>query len=430
MSNITFVNYENAVKIQLEKKKKKKRFFLRMSLSCFAAVTSRDITPGPGAYDAQTGGEIGKSLKYTIRPRYPEKKPLTANVDFPPTTSSLSGRVSTIGVKCTTRSTEESVGPNFLPNPNQYFRKSVTIKNRYKDKDTADQPGPADYSPRDWENPHIPVQGARLPINFYTVPDSPGPAEYSTRSKAGSDGPKVAIRPKTSMDSSRREKNPGYEYNSHDNIGKDAPKYTMPKAHASRRKDNGVPGPGSYDPDPYMSEEVRKIHTGFHIKPSSRRINAVDPPLENVRRYPELKKKTIGLRTELHDRDIATLDAPMFMPDSSLERRSLTIGKKLPTKQNGQTPGPTDYFPENPNNRSVTGFSVKGPSARDDWLPKDLSVPGPGSYTITTERSGKNWTIGNKSRLSGTRKSRQDYSAFSSRRSVTSTKTQRDNSNQ
>ncbi|EAX93076.1 hypothetical protein TVAG_471340 [Trichomonas vaginalis G3] len=467
-----------------------------MSLKDFPAVSRYDSTPGPGAYGDDLRSSFGNqySIGFTIRPRYQEKKSLTANVDYMPLTSTLGGRKSAIGPRYKDRAIQDTAGPEFLPNPKEYFTKSVKIKNRYKDPDTSHLPGPADYSIQDLSGTKVPAMVSRGPIVLDLVPDSPGPAAYSTRSKVGSDTPRTAIRPRTGQMESR-DKNPGYTYNQPSRIGSGSPAWTISRrdnsrnsinfppssasdynnqnedfgpptklngkptktatspnstrrtkihsdvpdndasafnnssnnqnsnadssrlsnrgglstsrrSHNTRSSNSSTPGPGAYEITTEFSHKI-----GPAIRPrtaTSRSINDCNAPYENTRRFPEVKQKTIAPQCRTDFTDVATVDCQHVVLQSTLDQRDIKIGLKFPEKTAQPMPGPTDYSPDNPSFRSFSAFSVKGPMVRDDWLPKDLSVPGPGAYDIRSGNNLPKWTIGDKSRLSKTRSTTSD----------------------
>ena len=389
-----------------------------MSLELFAAVTQKEKTPGPGAYEEDPLTAFGQSYKFTIRPRYPDKIPLTANVDYPRNLTSLGGPSYTIAHRYRARDIEETPGPNYMPDSKELFSKSVKIKGTYSNTEKSRSPGPAKYSPQEWPKQHVPVQGGRGPIVLGVVPDSPGPAAYSTRPSTGKDSPKTAIRPKTAP-AQRRDKMPGLEYNELSRFGKDCPKYTMPKADTSRVKDNGVPGPGAYNPDPFLPEKVRKIKTAIGPRYKERKYDIDDPPLEDTRQFPQVRNRTIPKSGWPKDRDVATVNCQFFLPDSTLSRRGLKIGDRFNEKPMGQTPGPGDYYPEHSYSSLSSGFSVKGPESRDGWLTSDTSIPGPGAYSVNRDEPGIQWTIGDRSRGSSRRSNRsaQSYNYSARRRS-------------
>ena len=389
-----------------------------MALELFAAVPQKEKTPGPGAYEEDPLTAFGQSYKFTIRPRYPDKLPFSPNVDYPENLTSFGGPSYTIGHKYKPREIEQTPGPNYMPDSKDLFSRSVKIKNCYKDINYSVGPGPSQVPPRDWPPTHVPVQGGRGPIVLGIVPDSPGPAAYSTRPKTGESSPKTAIRPRTAPPA-RRDKMPGLEYNELNRFGKDCPKYTIPRS-TSRTKDNGVPGPGAYDPDPFLPEKVRKIKTSIGSRFKERKYDVYDPPLEDTREFPKVRNRTIPKSGWPKDRDVATVNCQLFLPDSTLDRKALTIGNKFPPRATGQTPGPADYYPEHSYSSLSTGFSVKGPETRDAWLTSDTSIPGPGAYSVNRDEPGIQWTIGDRSRGSSRRSNRsaQSYN-YSARRSST-----------
>lgn len=176
-----------------------------------------------------------------------------------------------------------------------------------------------------------------------------------------------------------------------------------------RKHEEITPGPGDYDT---TTEYSHKFGPAIRPKTSfSRWVADTRAPYEDTRVFPEVKRKTIGPQCRTDFTDVATKDCQFPLFESTLNKRDIKIGLKFPEKTPVPMPGPTDYFADGNNSRNSAAFSVKGPMARDDWLPKDLSVPGPGAYDIRSGNTLPKWTIGDKSRLS----SRRSASVRSSR---------------
>ena len=448
-----------------------------MTLADFSATKTCNYTPGPGEYDVASYNGISNkySLKYSIRPKYKEKKSLTSNVDYPKERPGLTPLDKTIGPIIGLRDStsdlprsarEGNVGPEYVPDPKQFFNKSVKIRNRFEDitqkSYNVDDPGPGKYSPVYYDEiskGSMPQMGARGEIKLSETNDSPGPSAYSVpRNK--NESPLFTIRPKTDteFDISLKNPNPGYTYNNLNVTGSDSPRWQFPKAQSARVRDNQVPGPGFYDQNPRTSRQL-----GTKIRPKYKEKNPEysNVPIQNVREFPEYDRNknyysniTIGEKYESNywakDNKVP---GPFFVPtETNIGSKSSTHLKTkirnrfddpenpspypdysysytYKTSSNGkekkavlhqtelyhhtgyasqQTPGPSDYYPTDPAKDSYPRFSMKGPMDRADWLPKDLGNPGPGQYKIKSENNLPRWSIGDKSRYNQGKKQRRN----------------------
>jgi hypothetical protein len=159
---------------------------------------------------------------------------------------------------------------------------------------------------------------------------------------------------------------------------------------------NGVPGPGAYSAKDLMDRH--KIAPAIHPilqDPNSRKL---DVGYENVRRFPELRKRTIHCQCRAggywcHDRSIP---GPNWVPDSGLERRPITIRDRIPERGSMQdTPGPGTYnVPNEAMANSEPRFTMKGPAERDCGVLHGDETPGPGYYQIKVHNGLPQWTIG------------------------------------
>lgn len=444
-----------------------------MTLADFSTTKTSNYTPGPGEYDVASYNGISNkySLKYTIRPKYKDKKSLTSDVDYPKERPGLTPLDKTIGPIIGLRDStsdlpksarEGNVGPEYVPDPKQFFGKSVKIRNRFEDitqksYNVAD-PGPGQYSPIYYDQiskGSIPQMGFRGEIKLSETNDSPGPSAYSVpRNK--NESPLFTIRPKTDteFDISLKNPNPGYTYNNLNITGSDSPRWQFPKAKSARVRDNQVPGPGFYDQNPRTS---RQLGTKIRPKYKERVPEYSNVPIENVREFPEYDRNknyysniTIGekyesnywakdnkvpgpffvptetnigsksstnLKTKIRDK-FDDPENPSPYPSYSYsysykvsndgkEKKAILHQKELyhhTGSASQQTPGPSDYYPTNPSKDSYPMFSMKGPMDRANWLPKDLGNPGPGQYKINSENNLPKWSIGDKSRYNQVQK--------------------------
>ncbi|OHT03314.1 hypothetical protein TRFO_29290 [Tritrichomonas foetus] len=374
-----------------------------MTLDIFSTISQRNTNPGPGAYSTESYRSVGEkySIKCNIRPKYGTKPPLTSEIDFPKEYSSMSKRGKTISPKYKTRQSEPTPGPEYLPDPREQFSKSVCIKKKYEDPDTSMYPGPGTYSPGELSKTRVPPMCGRSKIVLSDVPDSPGPAAYDVLHKFGGN-PRYSIRPKTA-EIADRSLNLGIAHNNPPKLGEDTPSWTIPKSGRDDEKDRKVPGPGTYEQD---RPRTSKLAPYIRPKTPMKAPEFADVPLENTSVFPKIKQKTIGIKTESdfwggRNRN----PGPSYMPGSALSRRSYTIGEKFKIKDNMETPGPSDYNPHDTRLPREPIFTVKGPMSRDDWLPNEKGLPGPGQFNLRSEPPNPKWIIGERS-ISRTNRSR------------------------
>ena len=375
-----------------------------MTLSSFSLSLQKNYSPGPGAYNSEIVGTLGKndSKKISIRNRFPEKKSENSEIDFPPMTSSLSKKSFSIGNRVKSPRQNEIPGPSYLPvtdfeltsRKKKKGKKIENINNSKKIIKKDESPGPAQYFPQELSKTMIPTQGPRSPITLDFIPESPGPAAYLVPSTFSKDSPKFTIRPKTSINSLPKSDPEIYPYENH-TITKESPKWTIPKSKIITKSYDTIPGPGSYSPERPQSSKIGPI---IHSKVISKEKEILDIPLNDVRSFPNLKKISIGskIESELWNVD-KSIPGPEYILNSYLSNRSCSIHPKIELKTIQTTPGPSDYEPQFPLSKSCCAFTVKGPMIRDDWLPKDKSIPGPGQYNIEIKNELPKWTLGHKS---------------------------------
>lgn len=370
-----------------------------MTLELFSSTSTSTYNPGPGQYELDPYRTIGgpMSVKCAIRPLYTTKPPITSNIDYMPPVSTLSRGLRGIGSRVESRRSEPTVGPSYLPDSNENFRRGTKIKSRYKDPDTSTSPGPGHYEVVEPSKTNPPPMGARPEIVLCDVPVSPGPAAYEITRDITKDSHKFSIRPITAP-AFGNDEDPGFTYNNPPQLGEDSPKYTISRNNVSmfRDVDNGVPGPGAYEQKPIGLDT--KIAQTIHpiIPPPTR--HKLDIPYENTRRFPGGRKTAIGQKCGAGYWVIdPSIPGPNWLPDSSLERRSITIRDRIQEKPQQQTPGPCTYNPSLPTRASDPAFTFKGPAQRNDWLPTNKETPGPGYYNINSGNSLPKWTIGERS---------------------------------
>jgi hypothetical protein len=393
-----------------------------MTLSDFASMFSRQVTPGPGAYAIEHHKSVGNrySIHCNIRPKFPGRAALTSEIDFPPVSSSLSRIAYTVRPKTELRGAEPfSPAPDYHPDPNEFLHRRVAIKNKYKDPDTSLTPGPADYTPASPTTTHVPPQGGRPKIVLSDPPCSPGP-KYDVLHEFGGATPRFTIRPRT-QDPSDRSQIPGIEHNNPRSPGDDSPLWTIsPTRRSDMWSRPATPGPGAY-------EESRASETRIACKIRDRlkepRSLTADVDYGECRVFPESRQRTIGEkdRHEFWDFDRA-IPGPDYMPETTLEHGALTIGEKRPPKGVKESPGPGDYNPANPAQFKQPVFTCKGFGPRDQWLPRKNEEPGPAHYDVRAGNDRPKWIIGDRSI------SRTDRSTCSMREQLTSRRTGRSTS--
>jgi hypothetical protein len=125
----------------------------------------------------------------------------------------------------------------------------------------------------------------------------------------------------------------------------------------------------------------------------------MDLPYRNIRAFPSIVKRSIHPICDAggywcSDKSIP---GPNWMPDSSLQRRAITIRDRIADKPPGtDNPGPGTYTLQNEAMRNAQPrFTFKGPATRDFWLPRAaVETPGPGYYKIESQSKLPKWTIG------------------------------------
>lgn len=402
-----------------------------MTLELFGVSSASQYSPGPGSYNVDTynsiGGPLSRKSRFNTmdRPMNQGSKTVTSDVEYMPAGSTLSSNGKTIGKRLPEAARQSySLGPSYLPNPADGFRKSVKIKGRYPEKDNSMYPGPGHYSPKEWSKSQGPPMGPRPPIILDSTPASPGPAAYTVSRELSDNSLKFSIRPLTSVNKAEEE-DPGFKYNKQRTIGEDAPSFTISRSVQKRDYSTDVPGPGTYDPT--NKSHSRKLAPSIHpVIP--RKVNErEDVPYENTRRFPDTSKaKTIATRCGKRESILWGLTSdtpgPSWLPNSSLEMRNITIRSRIPEKNtSADTPGPCSYNIQtyaNALRKTEPSFSIKGPSERSDWVPRDAKVPGPGEYKVETKNELPKWTIGERS-ISRARASRATTSMTHSRQRET-----------
>lgn len=370
-----------------------------MTLACFSAIQDTSKTPGPGQYETDrlhcVGGTL--SLKSTIRPKYNYNQDYINTAQYIGPLSTISPIKITIGKRIEKRALEEGIGPQYLPDSRETFRKSVTIKSRYEKKNIPKMPGPADYTPQRPGTTSVPAQGPRGDLFLGFTADSPGPAAYDVKSEFGKDCPKVAIRPINVIENPE-DTNPGYKYNELGNFGDNARKSSFGKANRSQNYKTFSPGPGSYENAhrPYTTQLGPTIRSIPHNH-NAREFRASTDSLYDTRKFPEIKQRTISRQCGRGALDyINDAPGPSYLPNTTLELRPISIHQKIEMKPSAYTPGPGDYTPMNPGESQKINCQLKGPLDRDFFFP-DRDIPGPAAYKVDVEKSGKKWTIGERS---------------------------------
>lgn len=373
--------------------------FTPMTLYSFPSVSGVNTNPGPGTYDYEHTRSIGdsNSLKYSIRSRCEVGNKSLTNAGYLKLPSSLSHIKFSIGRKIPERSFASTVGPSYFPDSSECFRKGAKILVRYNPVKDNNYPGPGHYSPTTPKSTVVPTQGSRLDTFLGYIPDSPGPAAYDVPRDIGNDVPKYSIRPKDLYEP-KEEPNPGYTFNNLPVFGKDARKASFTKASRSVDYSTFTPGPGTYKLDDAKSHGSLGLSIHEKILPSSLVGKVENDQYYDTRSFPEIKKRSILARCGRTCNDpTSTVPGPTYMPNSTLDIRPISIHNKYDLKSNMQTPGPSDYDPYAYQGSSQKGFTVKGPSERDDWSRCDRSLPGPGQYKIHLEPKSPKWIIGSRS---------------------------------
>ena len=363
-----------------------------MTLSMFSAVSSSTQTPGPGAYETDKMRSFGGSLslKMKIHERFSRSQGYLSNAKYVSPRSSLGGAKFTIRPRYKEKTPEPTVGPNFLPDPKENFRKGVTIKSRYDDTDKSGIPGPGKYSPHDPVHTSVPAQGNRGPLNLGIIPDSPGPAAYEVSRDFAKEAHKFTIRQKTYVEPPVEE-NPGYAFNNPGELGKDARKVTFSKSKREPNYETDAPGPGTYE---VQNRPTTSIGPFIHqtLKRKDKLSESADI-LYDLRQYPEVKQKTIAPQCGKGACDVSSdTPGPSYFPETTLELRPLSIHERFDNKNNNQTPGPGDYTPMDPGSMSKLNTTIKGPSERI-FYSTDKSTPGP-QYKVEIDNDLPRWTIG------------------------------------
>lgn len=142
----------------------------------------------------------------------------------------------------------------------------------------------------------------------------------------------------------------------------------------------GFPGPGAYNAKDL--KDRHKLAPSIHPILDDPNAAKIDIPYENVRRFPELKKKTIhkiwsaGGYWE-YDRSVP---GPTWVPNSELDKRPITIRDRIQEKSTGEgNPGPGTYnLPTEAARHPEPRYTFKGPAERDlGGVRSSAETPGP-----------------------------------------------------
>jgi hypothetical protein len=180
--------------------------------------------PGPGAYKlGDTIGGASNSPSYTMRPRH---TPKSASEDVPgPGAYSLASTIGTAPAMSITARRNIKGFSDSVPGPGAYKLEGYTGRDGAK------------YTLRPKTN--VPADLA----------NSPGPGAYNHDTHKGK-GPKITMAPKLNV-AGFTDANPGPgAYSSPFEVGKEAPKYSMPGRGNPSLSLNKSPGPGAYHTEP------------------------------------------------------------------------------------------------------------------------------------------------------------------------------------
>jgi hypothetical protein len=381
-----------------------------MTLECFSAVTATQMNPGPGQYGVDPYRSLGGpySLKYKVnsmpRPLARSSVTLTSQIDYPPlnATSTLGRTRRTIAPRYPIISPSTGdVGPSFLPDPCDGFSRYVRIKNRYPTKDVNGTPGPGTYNPKtEWPKTATPPMHSRPAIVLSTPSFTPGPGHYPISRDLSDNSIQFSIRA-VSPPAVTGEDNPGYTYNHPYRTGSESRRTSLAMGGIGSGFDRAskevVPGPGAYN-----AKDLRGRHRlAPSIHPVLEDPNAarIDVPYENTRRFPDLTQRTIHRVCSAggywaYDRSVP---GPGWVAPSALDRRPITIRKRIPEKGMGEgNPGPGTYsLPTEAARHPEPRFTFKGPAVRDlGGTRSSLDTPGPGHYNIKVTNNLPRWTVG------------------------------------
>ncbi|EAX97893.1 hypothetical protein TVAG_059580 [Trichomonas vaginalis G3] len=178
---------------------------------------------------------------------------------------------------------------------------------------------------------------------------------------------------------------------------KDLPKIEIGHARKPPPPIELTPGPGDYDPPP-SEKDTRISHKIVETPRYQERSITAGIDFINNRVFPRVLKTSIGVRDGKHFYSSNELMTPSYFTHSSFENRPITIGNKIPIKDETASPGPkykiTAVKPRAP------AFTMSGPKRRTLWMypDGDSDAPPPATYDLAPLSQGVGYTIGHRSR--------------------------------
>lgn len=158
-----------------------------------------------------------------------------------------------------------------------------------------------------------------------------------------------------------------------------------------------TPGPGDYDPPP-SEKDTRIPHKIVETPRYQERSITSEIDFINNRVFPRIVKTSIGVRDGKHFYSSNENLTPSYFTHSSFESKPITIGIKIPIKDETASPGPK--YKVTPVKRRAPAFTMSGPKRHAVWMypDGDGDAPPPASYDLSPLSPGIGFTIGNRSR--------------------------------
>jgi hypothetical protein len=143
-----------------------------------------------------------------------------------------------------------------------------------------------------------------------------------------------------------------------------------------------TPGPGAYNVS--RSSLSNRAHYIQARKPFSMAKDTVDSELVDLRRFPESKGVSIGLRRSAVFSKLERSPGPYMSQPATIQTMPIRIGIRPVTRFTNGVPGPGEYNPYAYERLRSSISMGKGSSERFIWPDSDRT-PGPGAYNITKQ---------------------------------------------
>ena len=279
-------------------------------------TTTADSVPGPGSYNVQAPRTGGITMAARHEDRVDDWKVAPGTYNVPSASDgpsySMSGR-------------QELKTEQLAPGPGHYSIDSsigkapaASISGRHALKEDRFQPGPGQYSASYEQSKHsAPAYSMRPKTALPHSADSvPAPGTYNISSTVGKDAPAVSMSGRHAVRADNFQPGPGtYNLQQVGEVGKDAPHVSMAGRHDTTTTADSVPGPGSYDVQVTRGGGI-SMSGRFEEKQDDWKVG---PGAYSVSEHPDGPSYSMGARFQGSSSVYAATTNPMhFVRDNSL----------------------------------------------------------------------------------------------------------------